>query len=290
MTYGTINSTIINHYNKTSYTLDGTTYSSIHVFKTNPNSETVSPAVYTTGNKKTLSNMNPNGIAASKVMAKTNGNVMGGGTSASGVAFYGVFYANGQLYYNGNAIDDAYSADCDSFRGYPALCLKNNGDVIIRWFENNTKLANAYTFCRAIISGTTALVYDGQSVFANTVTSSDGHVIADVTDLRNSNNHHNEGHLNGGAMGSYKRTILGHDSDGAYYLVVTDTSMDLIVASKLMEKMGCDYAINLDGAGSSQMRVASQYLNDVPGAVAGKVSSSGSSSNYYGTGVIAHLI
>lgn len=289
MAYGKINSTIINHYNKTSYTLDGTTYSDIHVFKTEPDSETVSPAVYTTNNKKTLSNMNPNGIAASKVMAKENGTVMDG-LFSSGTSFYGVFYADGQLYYHGDAISSASSAGCNSFRGYPSFCIKNDDSVIIRWFENTTKLSTAVPYCRSIISGTTALVYDGQSVFANTVTSSDGHVIADVTNLQNNNNHHNDGLLNGGATKSYKRTILGHDSDGAYYLVVTDSSMTLIVASKLMEDMGCDYAINLDGASSSQMRVSAQYLNNVPGAVAGKVTSNNNSNSYYGTGVIAHLI
>ena len=205
MAYGTINSTIINHYNKTSYTLDGTTYSNIHVFKTNPNSETVSPAVYTTGNKKMLTNMNPNGIAASKVMAKTNGNTM-----------------------------EYYSSQGDSF-----------------------------------------------------TTSSDGYTVLNPNDYYDESCHYNRTHCGGRETQDIGRTFLGHKSDGSYLMVVCE-SMSLVKGSKLMADLGCDYAINLDGNGASQMRVSSQYLNNVSGVSAGKVTATGSDGTYYGTAVIAH--
>lgn len=284
MAYGTINSTIINHYNKTSYTLDGTTYSVIHVFKTNPNSETVSPAVYTTGNKKMLTNMNPNGIAASKVMAKTNGNTMEY-YSSQGDSFYGFFYANGQLYQHGEAITT--NAGGYSFRGYPALCLKTDGSAVIRWFLSSYALSQALPYCRAIISGSAPLVYNRTAVFATETTSSDGYTVLNPNDYYDESCHYNRTHCGGREAQDIGRTFLGHKSDGSYLMVVCE-SMSLVKGSKLMADLGCDYAINLDGNGASQMRVSSQYLNNVSGVSAGKVTATGSDGTYYGTAVIAH--
>lgn len=284
---GTINSTIINHYNKTSYTLDGVTYSNIHIFKTDPDSETVSPAVYTTGNKKKLANMNPNGISASDVMAKTNGNVMA--TSTAGKAFFGIFYANGQLYQEGEACSEMSAV---SHKCCPALCLKTDGSATIRWFNTNTELSIALPYCRTIISGAAALVYGSKNVFTKSVKASDGRDIVAFTanGAIDSNCHYNEDIFNGTYTTKNYRTLLGHTSDGVYYMVVTDCAMDLIVASQLMCDLGCDYAIYLDGASYSQMRVGSAYLNQVSGVSAGKVSNIGSESTVYGTAIIAHQI
>ena len=287
MAYGTINSTIINHYNKTSYTLDGTTYSNIHVFKTNPNSETVSPAVYTTGNKKTLSNMNPNGVSASKVMAKTNGNIMS--TVTTGKAFFGIFYANGQLYQEGEMCSEMSDV---SYKCCPALCLKTDGSAIIRWFTTNEELSIALPYCRTIIGGAAALVYGSKNVFTNSVKASDGRDIVAFTasGAIDPACHYNEDTFNGTYTTKNYRTLLGHASGGAYYMVVTDCKMDLVAAGQLMCDLGCDYAVYLDGASYSQMRVGSAYLNQVAGVSAGKVSNVGSDSTVYGTAIIAHQI
>ncbi len=284
MSYGTINSTIINHYNKTSYTLGGTTYNNIHVLKTDPDSETVSPAVYTTGNKKTLANMNPNGIAASKVMAKTNGNTMEY-YSAQGDSFYGFFYADGQLYQHGEAITT--SAGGYDFRGYPALCLKSDGSAVIRWFLSSYALSQALPYCSSIISGSAPLVFNRNAVFATETVSNDDHTILNPNDYYDESCHYNRMHCGGRETTNTGRTFLGHKSDGSYLMVVCE-SMSLVNGSKLMADLGCDYAINLDGANASQMRVSSQYLNNVPGVSAGKVTTTGSDGTYYGTAVIAH--
>lgn len=284
MAYGTINSPIINHYNKIEYTLDRKTYSDIHVFKTDPDSETVSPAVCTTGSKKTLSNMNPNGIAASKVMAKTNGNTMEY-YSEQGDAFYGFFYANGQLYQHGEAI--TAGAGGYGFRGYPALCLKTDGSAVIRWFLSSYALSQALPYCNSIISGSAPLVYNRKAVFATETDSSDGYTILNPNDYYDESCHYNRTHCGGRETTNTGRTFLGHKPDGSYLMVVCE-SMSLVNGSKLMADLGCDYAINLDGAGASQMRVSSQYLNNVSGVSAGKVTTTGSNGTYYGTAVIAH--
>lgn len=45
MSYGTLSANPVNHYNKISYTLSGTART-IHVFKTDPRTEGIAPAVY----------------------------------------------------------------------------------------------------------------------------------------------------------------------------------------------------------------------------------------------------
>lgn len=43
-TYGSFSKSIVNYYNKVNYTLDGTTYNNISIFKTNPSTQSVAPA------------------------------------------------------------------------------------------------------------------------------------------------------------------------------------------------------------------------------------------------------
>ena len=57
MAYGTLSSTIRNHYNKINYNVGGVQYENIHVFKTNPSTETITPAVHTNGSKKKSRNI-----------------------------------------------------------------------------------------------------------------------------------------------------------------------------------------------------------------------------------------
>ena len=74
MSYGTLSKNPIKHYNKIYYTIGRTTFEPIHVFKTNPNSESIAPAVCLTDSKKHLSEMNPPTAvigSTANVMAKT---------------------------------------------------------------------------------------------------------------------------------------------------------------------------------------------------------------------------
>ena len=288
MSYGTLSANPVNHYNKISYTLSGTART-IHVFKTDPRTEGIAPAVYETGSKKKLSKMNPPLDVidrAANVMAKTNGNVMGS-TDTSGDAFYGIFYVNEQLYQNGES-RTSNAIDC-SFRSYPCFCIKTDGSVVIRWFESNYKFSLALPYCTSIISGSAALVFNGQSVFADSVQSSDNHVIYNSNNPDDSNCHYNQRLHNNSASWTCARTFLGHTSDGSYLMVVCE-SMPLFDGAKLMCDLGCDYAINLDGSTPSQMRVANGYLNNVSGVSAGKVTTTGSDNTYYGTAVVAYKL
>ena len=288
MSYGTLSANPINHYNKISYTLSGTAHT-IHVFKTDPRTEGIAPAVYETGSKKKLSEMNPPldviGRAAN-VMAKTNGNVMGN-TGTSGDAFYGIFYVNNQLYQNGES-RTSNAIDCP-FRSYPCFCIKTDGSVVIRWFESNYKFSLALPYCKSIISGSAALVFDSQNVFEGSVQSFDNHIIYNKDNSEDSTCHYNSSNFAGTLSNNNARTFLGHKSDGSFLMVVCE-SISILNGAKLMCDLGCDYAINLDGSTPSQMRVSKNYLNNVPGASAGKVTTTGSDSTYYGTAIAAYKL
>ena len=288
MSYGTLSANPINHYNKISYTLSGTAHT-IHVFKTDPRTEGIAPAVYETGSKKKLSEMNPPldviGRAAN-VMAKTNGNVMGN-TGTSGDAFYGIFYVNNQLYQNGES-RTSNAIDC-SFRSYPCFCIKTDGSVVIRWFESNYKFSLALPYCKSIISGSAALVFDSQNVFEGSIQSFDNHIIYNKDNSEDSTCHYNSSNFAGTLSNNNARTFLGHKSDGSFLMVVCE-SISILNGAKLMCDLGCDYAINLDGSTPSQMRVSKNYLNNVPGASAGKVTTTGSDSTYYGTAIAAYKL
>ena len=288
MSYGTLSANPINHYNKISYTLSGTAHT-IHVFKTDPRTEGIAPAVYETGSKKKLSEMNPPldviGRAAN-VMAKTNGNVMGN-TGTSGDAFYGIFYVNNQLYQNGES-RTSNAIDC-SFRSYPCFCIKTDGSVVIRWFESNYKFSLALPYCKSIISGSAALVFDSQNVFEGSVQSFDNHIIYNKDNSEDSTCHYNSSNFAGTLSNNNARTFLGHKSDGSFLMVVCE-SISILNGAKLMCDLGCDYAINLDGSTPSQMRVANGYLNNVSGVSAGKVTDTGRDDTYYGTAVVAYKL
>ena len=288
MSYGTLSANPVNHYNKISYTLSGTART-IHVFKTDPRTEGIAPAVYETGSKKKLSKMNPPLDVidrAANVMAKTNGNVMGS-TDTSGDAFYGIFYVNRQLYQNGES-RTSNAIDC-SFRSYPCFCIKTDGSVVIRWFESNYKFSLALPYCKSIISGSAALVFDSQNVFEGSVQSFDNHIIYNKDNSEDSTCHYNSSNFAGTLSNNNARTFLGHKSDGSFLMVVCE-SISILNGAKLMCDLGCDYAINLDGSTPSQMRVSKNYLNNVPGASAGKVTTTGSDSTYYGTAIAAYKL
>ena len=289
MSYGTLSKNPINHYNKIYYTIGRTTFEPIHVFKTNPNSESIAPAVCLTDSKKHLSEMNPPTAvigSTANVMAKTNGNVMAS-SGMSGDSFYGIYYVNSKLYQDGKSCDTS-TVNC-SFYGYPCFCIKNDGSVVIRWFETNYKLSLALPYCESIIAGSAALVFDGQNVFEGSVQSFDNHIIYNEDDPEDPDCHYRRKYHNKSETWDRARTFLGHKSDGSFLMVVCE-NMTLFNGAKLMCDLDCDYAINLDGVGPSQMRVASGYLNNVSGVSAGKVTTNGRDDTYYGTAVVAYKL
>lgn len=114
-------------------------------------------------------------------------------------------------------------------------------------------------------------VYDNES---------NSHVIYDhskgASNAAQSDSRHDFGVNKSGKDDTAKRTLLGHKAGnaGIYIMVSTDSEISLKAAANLMAYLGCDYAVNMDSAGSVQMQIKSGYGAD------GKVTS--------GTGVLVH--
>ncbi|MDF2986826.1 MAG: hypothetical protein K0R50_2336 [Eubacterium sp.] len=161
MSYGTLSSSVVNHYNKRSYTLEGATYSNISIFKTNPSTESIAPAIYLDEKKQLLVNMVPPGISESKVIAKTNAAAMEQYYQA-GQAFYGIYYVDGTLYKSGSKVTSFSDPILDNLgpRDYPCFCLRNNGTVTVKW-PTKSDIKATTAACSFIISGSNPLVYEG---------------------------------------------------------------------------------------------------------------------------------
>jgi len=287
MAYGSFSKTIVNFYNKVNYTLSGTTYSNLSIFKTNPSTMSVAPACYAKGNKQLMANMNANGVLASKVVAKCTASPMT--YYQTGDAFYGMYYTvNSQLWADNYQITGGipnYPNKANNY--YPAFCIKKDGTAKIRWFQNSTSLAAAAPYCSAIIAGAHPLVYGSLSVFESTVYSTDDAYlrIADWGNIDSTAYHFNNAICSNTAKSNKSRVLFGHKPDGSYIMVCADSAtMDLRVAAKLMCDLGCDYAINEDGAMATQMRVASGYSGTY---TAGKMTTGGT--DYYGACICAYL-
>ena len=57
---------------------------------------------------------------------------------------------------------------------------------------------------------------------------------------------------------SRHRTAIGYDSTGKVYLVVVESNITITGMARVMKGLGCSYAMNLDGGGSTQMQVSGQ--------------------------------
>ncbi|EPR09611.1 phosphodiester glycosidase family protein [Ruminiclostridium papyrosolvens] len=285
MGYGTLSSAIVNHYNKRSYTLGGTTYSGISIFKTNPSTQTIAPAVRTDGTKQHLVDMVPPGVTSSKVIAKTNASVMGG-YYESGQAFMGIYYVNGTLYKSGAQVTySSTSMQNLGPRDFPCFCLRNNGTVTIKW-PTTSDIKATVEACSVIIAASNPLVYEGSSVFESAIKAADGIQIANWSNLNDDTCHYNDKNCNYSGKSLYRRTFIGHKSDGSFLLVCSDAEMDLRVGAKLMVDLECDFACNLDGSSATQMRVTSGYTN---GNAAGRVTSDNGDDYFYGTAICAYI-
>ena len=252
-------------YTKYNYSYDSKTYiaGDIHVFTTgNKDVQSIAPAYSI--QKLPLSDMNPSPVSSSKVIAKTNGNVWNQGTGTS----LGFFYQgpNYPLFVNGTAYSSAniIKEDNQMFEAwyYPNFCVKNDGSATIRWFENPDSLKAALPYCRCIIGSFHPLVFNGKNIFTEKVYDAEpsGRLImypegtsgGEITHFMES----------AGDPGANRyRTLLGHkkNSAGVYFMVSTDAQITCKVAASFMKDLGCDYAVNMDGSDSVEMRIRDGY-------------------------------
>ncbi len=283
--YGTFSKTLKKYYNTVDYTVDGSKYAGIRVFMTDKNTQSIAPGVLLSTPKVSLGQINPNGIAASKVVAKING--PDSDYNQNGALYNGTFYVDGEYYQNSKKIEPYQWENANPWwRGRPTFCVKSDGSATIRWYENASALTTAANYCDSIIACCNPLVYDGKSIFEHVVISSaenGSHRLANWSNLNDSTCHFNSGYA-GSHKSKTNRTFLGHRSDGTFLFVcAVPATMDLRVGAKLMADLDCDYAVNMDGSGQVQMRVASGYTN---GATAGRMTAG--SHDYYGHVIAAY--
>jgi hypothetical protein len=225
------------------------------------------------GNKMGLSNLAPplpNSISAAEVVAKTNGGMFVYGTAMTeGFYYYADYlpvYVNGTLYNGGIYEIPQDSVMFSDPQFYPSICVRYDGSVGCRWFQNRAALAAELPLCRYIMPAAHPLVYNGQSVFKNPLLYVDGALIFDATDEGTRDDHFNTSF--GDYLSTLRRTLLGHKPDGAFVLVCTDSKMALNeTAASLMLDLGCDYAFHMDGSSPVQMWIKQGF------GAAGKVTS-----------------
>lgn len=233
-----------------------------------------------------MQNMNPPGISPSRVIAKCTASSMTYGEDTD--AFYGLFYVNDTLYKDCeqlNGTSDSRLDDLNS-RYFPCFCVKSDGSSNIRW-PLKSDINAMLPYCNSIIASLEPLVYGGYSVFESAIYDDyDGIRIANGSNLSDTTCHYNDYYCSNTGNSKKNRTLVGHKEDGTFFLVCADrTTMTLPVAAKMMVDLGCDYAVNMDGASATQMRVASGYTN---GYTAGKMTVGGT--NYYGSCVCVYIV
>lgn len=287
MSYGSFNATIVNHLNQVKYTIGGISYPGILVFKTNPRTESVAPAVYLKGNKQLMENMHPTGIT--NVIAKTNAGAMAYGQDAS--AFAGLYYQAGNLYmdnYKLTGVSDSRLSNLHS-RYFPCFCIKKDGTANIRW-PRIDNLQGMLNNCDCVISALEPLVYDGKSVFETVVYDPYGPNgtsvrIVNAANLDDASCRYEGYYCNHTTNAKTNRTFFGHKPDGSFLMVCTNaTTMDLIIGAKMMADLGCDYAVNEDGSGGMKMRVSTNYSGSL---TPGQVTVGGTS--YFGAAICAYI-
>lgn len=265
-------------YKKYKYTYDGTTTTGIHVFTTK-SGQSIAPAVSTA--RVALSSMNPLNVSGTKVIAKTNGCMFDYNSSE----FYGFFYqgAGNPMYINGTRHDTLPTSSIlyTDPKYYPSFCVKNDGTATIRWFASKSEAEVALPFCKYVIGACHPLVYDSKCVFNEDVREPD--ILGGKLIYNRSNPAASERYNTGINQNKSMRTLLGHKSDGAFVMVVTDEAMSMKNAANLMYDLGCDYAVNMDGGTPVEMRIASSDYGPT-----GKVSSG--SGHTLNTAVVAYTV
>lgn len=246
-------------YTKYTYTYNSTTYNNIHTFTTKSGTQSIMPAFAYP--RKILASMNPATVSATNIIAKTNGGVFDLLTNA----YYGLFYqgsghpvyAHGFTYNNISHIPDSNPIFGGMY--WPSFCVKKDGTAIIRWFANPSKLQEAAPYCQCIIGAAHPLVFSGKNVMVQSVYDTDGVRICDPSNLSSIHARFRGGDCK--PTQNEKRTLLGHKAGnaGVYVMVCVDSGMPLKAAAALMVDLGCDFAVNMDGGGSTEMRIKDGY-------------------------------
>ncbi len=260
----------------------------VRIYETNPSTQSVSPAVYTNGNKKFLADMNVPGLKPEKIMAKINA----GGMSkydATGDAFYGLYYVNKELYKDGYKMSGASDSKLNNLNNdkqyYPSFCIRTDGTTAIRW-PNKSEIQSTINACRVIIGACHPLVYEGNNIFKGelvkgkyqSVRDNKDYIILDINDFNSKSDRFNT-EIGWGQKKDMPRTFFGHKTDKSFILVVVeDPGMSLPRGAEMMKSLGCINAVAMDCNSASQMRVAGS----------GKVTTNGNTGTYYGTAVIVH--
>lgn len=257
---GIFSTTQHGQYRTDSYYLNGTTFSDIHFFSTLP-SQSIAPAVSPFA-AIPLDKFSSAGISSSDVIAKINGCMFDMSTND----FFGFFYQGPDypMYIDGTAYYSASSIPSTSIlytnpKYYPSFCVRSNGSADIRWFSNYSQLSGELSNCDYIIGSAHPLVYNSKCVFNEAVYDQSGVLVYDSNNPSSGSARYNTGIDNSTA----RRTLLGHYSTGNFVFVVTESIMPMSVAANMMYDLGCDYAVNLDGGGSSQMRAANAYTGGI---------------------------
>lgn len=291
MSHGSFTPTLTSgQYVKGNYTApDGTIRTGFHIFTVHARTRQRITPIINLSERIGLGYLNPNSSVASSadVIAKINGNVFNYNVGPIGINYEG---ANGNLYigayrFNSPPTDStAYT----NIKFSPSFCVKSNGDAVIRWFDSATKLQAAMNACDCIIAGAHAIVFNGKCTTDENVydNETDPKLIYNATLPSNQTNTRWDTGVNQSstALLTARRTCLGHkaNSNGVYIMVCTDSSVSLHEMANFMKLQNCDYAINLDGSSSVQMRIKEGYGES-------GVVTSGSGVNLY-AGVAAYLV
>lgn len=266
--YGSFNNNIVNGYQKVSYTNSKTTYN-VYIYKSNSKQD-IAPAIRTTGDKDYLSELNPTDI--NTVQAKVNGSTMESFNNI-GTSFYGLYYYKGILYKDGSTVKQGFLSPTlwDPKSGiratyFPSFCIYKNGTVTIKWPTKQSDFIDMNKNCSIVIGCQHPMVYNGKTIYEHKRTLR----TTDDNTLVWSHFHQN----NGFPDKKVERTLIGHTSNGSYYLVCA-YNMTLKTAGQLMKDLNCDYAVNMDGGPGTQMRLTR----------VGRITPDPADKNYYGTAI-----
>ena len=228
-----------------------------HVFTTK-SGQSIAPAI-SAKSRTPLSKMTPTRPEAQNVIAKTNACMFDRDTTR----FLGFFYQgpNEPMYINGVAFTTAPSSSnmYSDIKFYPSFCVKKDGSATIRWFSRKDDLNMALRYCDYVIGAYHPLVYDSQCVFNEYVREPDalgGRMLYDIAVPESPGSRFN---TKIDMRDDAQRTLLGHKSSGAFVMVATDNKMSVETAANMMQDLGCDFAVNMDGGSCSEMRIASGY-------------------------------
>lgn len=244
-------------YKKYEYRYGTEQVTGIHVFTTK-SGQSIAPAI-SAESRTPLSKMTPTRPEAQNVIAKTNACMFDRPTSR----FLGFFYQgpNEPMYINGKAFTTAPSSSSmySDIKFWPSFCVKKDGSATIRWFSSRDDLNTALRYCDYVIGACHPLVYDSKCVFNEYVREPDalgGRMLYDIANPDSPGSRFNTGI---DMTPDAQRTLLGHKSNGAFVMVATDGYMSVETAANMMQDLGCDFAVNMDGGSCSEMRIASGY-------------------------------